>query len=83
MIIEAKNIKEEKFEPFTVNIQFENTRDVLRFLKEVYDIENKRMDGDKFESSELEILKRIEAAVINVSGEESWCDRKRKDSKKR
>ena len=79
MRIQSNKIElEPEFEPFTVSITFEETRDVLRFLKEVYDIQNIRAEESKFTDDEIPILKHLEKLTIYESGESSWDKRKNK-----
>jgi len=84
-IVAVKIIEVPEFQPFKVTITFEEKRDVLKFLKEVYDIQYMRSDcSTAFSEDEIPILKGIEQKIILESGLPSWDDMQRlkKESKK-
>ena len=79
-IISKHIVEEPDFRPFRVSIEFETERDVLMFLKEVYDIEYIQTEGvndngEQFPADEIRILKQLEEATIAVSGSPAWKDR--------
>jgi len=73
----SKIIEKPDFEPFNVKIIFEEERDVLKFLKEVCDIQYQQSEGIAFADNEIVILKGIEKVVMIESGSPSWFERRK------